>query len=228
MGVPVAQRLDRHSAGLSRHEILHRFWDRYSQPSNIDCGEHIRTLSHPKVFRIRTDNERAATWYDANSGVVWLLRILALSQFPTEPALYNHFRFLEQRGQLMPSDQEIALARGMHLLESMVGAISEQFNHAHADPSRWHDVAITAASGETMALGHLYVSVDEELVSRYLVLRNAGDPPDGTILPTGWRQWLIANCFPTDEPVTFAYARLPLGMTSGNRDIVLCQDRLAV
>src|SRR4051794_20560187 len=90
----------------STHPLLTKFWSDCSHPAALDTGELLREVDHPKVFRLKATGPngsyRGAIWYDRQAGVLWLLRVVALSDFHEESLAYRHFRALEEQSALFP------------------------------------------------------------------------------------------------------------------------------
>ncbi len=83
------------------HPLLVKFWMDCARVDAVDAGERIRGVEHPKVFRLKATGPggsyRGAVWYDHESAVLWLLRVVTLSRFPNEQAAYAQFRTFEVR-----------------------------------------------------------------------------------------------------------------------------------
>lgn len=211
LGISTPQRLDPASPILMRQPILRKFWDHYSKSENLDRGTPISQLEHSKVFRIKAGVERAATWYDAASGVIWLLRVLSLSKFPNEDALYDHFGSLERRDQLMPSGHEVQLARGQQYFINARAALADAMAAAQTHPGRWSRASIERPNGEVVEVGRAYVEQSEELAARYLIVPQYDQHPEDIRMPRAWLESVAAKCFPEDEWIEEIYRDLPPG-----------------
>lgn len=209
--ISAPHRLDRANPLLARQEILQKFWERYSSPANIDRGTPISQLRHPKIFRLKAGQARAATWYDGDSGVVWLLRVLSLSKFHNENALYDHFGELENRSQLMPSMPELQLARGQQYFVNMRAILAATMESAIEHPKSWQQASIERPSGEVNDIGRAYVELNDELTTRYLIVPRYGEHPRDIRLPRAWLEAVAAKCFPDDERIDERYHDLPPG-----------------
>lgn len=227
LGIPVPARLDREATPVAEQPILRKFWDHCSKAENLNTGTRIAQLVHPKVFRLKAGAERAATWYDEDAGVIWLLRILSLAKFHDEDGLYRHFAALEQRQQLMPSGHEAQLARGQQYFVNMRMALAEAMSAAAEEPDVWRHASIERQNGDVLEVGRTCVQLNDELTVRHLIVPRYDYHPDDIRMPRAWLESVAAKCFPLDEPIEEAYHDLPFGANvQQDREHSLVQLRL--
>lgn len=190
-------------------KVLAGFVEHGTQPARLDRGRTISTLRKPMVFRIRSSHYRSAVWWDAEIGVLWLLRALSLADFPDEAHAYDHFAELEQRAKLLPTTDERVSAAGEQYFEDMSSALAEAMQEADGLPERWTTAAIVRPNGSREVVGRCCVTVDEVLRTRHLIVPYEQAPD--LAVPSDWRPRLIARCYPADEEVGEAWDDLPEG-----------------
>lgn len=221
-----------------RHPILEKFFTEYADATRVDRGKPIQSVSDPKVFRIRERDFRAAVRYDETIGVVWLCRVLRIADFSSEPELYRRFGEFEgnphsnppKPAVLLPREDERMRAAGEQYLEGVIAALCEARDRAFEDPNSWKTATMRpAATSKTVDVGRAYAEREKlsgggEYATRYIVVLQ--DFPRHLELPGDWRARVIAECFPTDEPVEPAFHALPAGTNRRHGEIPLIQRRL--
>lgn len=140
--------------------MLRVFSSEFTDEARIDDGVRLQQVRQPGVFRIRAGDQRAAIWYDAAHGVVWLCRVLAISDFPDEAALYRHFGKLARDSDLDPSREgllptlaERREAGGEQHLQAVTVALADALDHAHGEPGAWQRATMRRADGRTLRIG---------------------------------------------------------------------------
>lgn len=220
-----------------RHPILRRFFDDHRSEDRVLSGRPIDVLKSKKVFRIREEDERAAVWYDKEHGVVWLCRVLSISDFPDEPKLYERFARFEGDPNknppwpavLFPEPAERLKAAAEQHLESIIVALSAACDEAFAHPQEWRTAHMRTPAGGDIEVGRAYVGREElegggELVTRFILVLSQF--PEHLTRPADWQRRIVAGCFASDEEVGPGY-ELPRG-TGALRDgeVPLMQRRL--
>ena len=218
-----SERLDMDA--IARHDLLQKFADHCRRPENIDRGEPIRQVRHPRVFRIKVNNWRGAVWFDHDAAVLWLLRALPLSKFHEEADLYVQFGELERREQLLPSSEELMIAKGEQYITSVIMALGEAVREAYAEQGVWQPALSVRPNGDPVPAGRVHVVTDEMIVTQHVILREAAFRRKDLIIPLDWRELVMATIFPPDEPVMRAVNGLPDRAELQDGEIPLVQVR---
>lgn len=217
------QRLD---ASVTRaHPLIAKFWDVARHPETIDRGETIRQVRHPRVFRIKAGDWRAAVWFDHDSAVYWMLRALALAKYSREDQLYSEFAELEKRRQLLPSTEELLVAQGEQYLASAIWALGDAVASAYGSPGEWCRASLVRPSGDQVRLGRVHVDVDDEIVTQHLVISLPAFSRSDLLVPSSWREVLFGTLFAADEPIMPVAYGLPEGETLRSDEVALTQVR---
>jgi hypothetical protein len=220
-----------------RYPILRCFFDDLVDERRVDDGRPIGAVNQSKVFRIREGDKRAAVWYDAEHGVVWLCRALAIADFPDEGALYRHFGRLEGHPSrqplasalLIPDENERREAGGEQHLENTIAALMAARDRAYREPRAWHSATMRTPAGSIAGVGRAYVDrqaldASGELVTRFIIVLD--EWPACLPRPADWRSRITASCFADDEDVMRAYWGLPVGTGLRPGEVPLVQERL--
>lgn len=147
----------------------------------------------------------------SDCGVVWLCRVLAISDFPDEPALYREFGRLARSPDghspvavLLPGPVERRGAGGEQHLEATIAALIVARDHAYRKPQVWQPAGMRTPTGALVHVGRAYVDrqaldASGELVTRFLIVLDEWPS-------TGW--WTCPG-----EPSSFArsLARTAIG-----------------
>lgn len=221
-----------------RYQILRTFFNEFADEASIDRGVPIRQVRQTGVLRIRAGDRRAAVWYDAAHGVVWLCRVLAIPDFSDEASLYRRFGALERDSDrnahlysLLPGPLERRDAGAQQHLEAVVAALVHARDCAYDRPNTWQTASLRTPAGTIVKAGRAYVdreAVDAtgELVTRFVVVLD--EWPAHLSRPGDWREYIVASCFAPDEDVMPAYRSLPVGTNLRPGELPLVQERLEV
>jgi hypothetical protein len=89
----------------------------------------ILSIARPLVYRLRVSDYRGATWMDQGHAVLWLCGARRRQEGSEEDA-YAWFSALDERGELLPNDDDMIRYRAEGALRVYKLLQSELFKHA--------------------------------------------------------------------------------------------------
>jgi hypothetical protein len=200
-----------------QHPLVRKFVDRFKDPSAVDDGVPFRSRAGRGLYRVRMGQWRGLVWADKGAGVVWLLRAVALSDFPDEDQAYRHLAGIPD-AELFPGTSEAEAAATDQVVAHALGALRDALQTAFELPGEWHEARMRPANGPAGAgesVGRAFVErelIEEEdlaVEDRFLI---AVTQPPTALEATEWAALVMARVFPRGEEVFWvSHEDLPPG-----------------
>lgn len=190
--------------------------------------DHARPdLEDVVVKRVRHDDAtgawRAPTWWEATADTVWLCRAKRISDYPSEEALYDALADLHERGELLPTPKERALAVAEAVQDKALEALRVALAAAHDAPERWVEATVAGRGSIGAAV---VISVEEEdgsWIERTVVVARRLTVSPGHDIPLAQRARLELSDPHGVAPMTAA-RQIPAGRALRDGEVPLVQE----